>query len=75
MELNRVEIQHHTGEQIAVYLEATAALLDDRAEPWADSPEIAAAVLNLVAAKTVQVMQQAPPIIGMPRMDIPQARR
>lgn len=75
MELNRNEIMHHDGEQIAAYLDETARLLEARPEPWASAPEVAAVVLNLVAAKTIQVAQSAPPMLGMPRMDIPGLRR
>lgn len=74
MEMQRIETIHHTPEQIAAYLDATAELTRGHYREDEVPVEVFVAVLNLVAAKTINVMQQAPMQIGLPTMAIPRGR-
>lgn len=74
MELQRMETMHNTPEQVALYLDAALELVASRELPAGSEGEVIVGVVNLLAAKTINVVQQAPMPIGLPTMAIPRGR-
>lgn len=74
MELQRIETVHNTPEQVADYLATTARICHDFDGEIATDPTVFVAVLNLVAAKSINLVQQQPTPLAMPHMTIPRGR-
>lgn len=71
MEVNRIEIVHNTDEQVQGYVEAAQRIADALGIDREREHQVFVKIIELLASKTVQVVQQP---VGMPAMAIPRGR-
>lgn len=73
MSAQRVEIEHNSLEQVGEYLAAALGIMERHALEVRDHPALLVKLLELIASKTVQVVQMAPQpaLLPMPSNAVP----
>lgn len=77
MELQRIETPHNTPEQVGEYVDLALGIMVEKLPSDLHTSEVLVKVLDLIAGKSIQVVQPAPlgVQLGVPRMDIPRGGR
>lgn len=71
MELNRIETQHNTEQQVAEYVEVAQRIADGAGIVRNAEPEVFVKILDMVAAKTLTVVQQPVGVGALPHLGVP----
>jgi hypothetical protein len=71
MQMTKVEVQHNSPEQVRAYLSAARELCEEEYGGAAYPVEVLLKAIDLVAGKSVQLVQEQPTTIGVPAGAIP----
>lgn len=71
--MQRMDIQHHTPDQVSEYLGEALKIADDYALTQGERYAVLPTLLTLLSSKTVQIAQGAP-AVTLPAMAIPRPR-